>query len=79
MKDFFGELFDLCGKDNKSSRGFYIIVTTALFLFALLSVASVVLLVVSLVSGVEVSVVRYIMSALPIAVTVGIVVWLKKS
>ena len=79
MKDFFGELFDLCSSSNKSSRGFYLIVTAALFLFALLSVLSVVMVVVSLVKGVQLDVVKYILSALPIVVTVAIVVWLKKS
>lgn len=79
MRDFFGELFDLCSASNKSSRGFYLIVTTALFVFAILSIVMPAMLIVSISKGAELSVFNYAFSALPVIVTIGIVVWLKKS
>lgn len=79
MRDFFGELFDLCSTSNKSSRGFYLIVTTALFVFAILSIVMPAMLIVSMSKGAELSVFNYALSALPVIVTIGIVVWLKKS
>lgn len=79
MRDFLGELFDLCSASNKSSRGFYLIVTTALFVFAILSIVMPAMLIVSMSKGSELSVFNYAFSALPVIVTIGIVVWLKKS
>lgn len=78
MKDFIEEFLYLCSANNTKSRGLYIFIAVALCLLILGAVGSAVLLAVSIAKG-TFSVLYAVLLIVTVLLTVGVIVFLKKS
>lgn len=78
MKDFIDELKYMCSSSNTSSRGFYILIAIFLVAMVICIPVSLILLIINLVKGFF-SPLFLILFIASLAITIGIVVWLKKS
>lgn len=78
MKDFIDELKYMCSASNTSSRGFYIGIAVFLIIMALCIPASLILLIINLIKG-YFSVLFLILFIASLLITIGLIVWLKKS
>lgn len=78
MKDFIDELKYMCSASNTSSRGFYIGITLFLIVMAVCIPVSLILLIINLIKG-YFSFMFLGLFIVSLAITIGLVVWLKKS